>query len=173
MTPLHYAAYGDSPRAAEVLLARGAAREAVGGWFGGTALHLAAYQGHATMVATLLRADAVVGARDAGGWTPLHQFRFPAWEARQEERSGIAALLFARGAEIDARTDAGETPLHWAASAGDTAAVATLLAHGADVQARDARGHTPLQWAARQDRYDACILLRGRRACASAGPTEP
>jgi len=48
------------------------------------------------------------------------------------------------GAAIDARDDAGETPLHWAAAMGAPASAKLLLERGADVNALDGMGRTPL-----------------------------
>ena len=71
-----------------------------------------------------------------------------------------------RGAEVTARTQAGDTPLHWAArSNANTAVAALLLDRGADLYARDAHGQTPLHAAAITDNLAMAALLldRGRR----------
>ena len=54
----------------------------------------------------------------------------------------VAALLEA-GADPDARTEGGLTPLHHAARSGHVAAVAALLEAGADPDARTEGGSTP------------------------------
>ena len=56
--------------------------------------------------------------------------------------AAVAALLDA-GADLHARTEDGDTPLHRAASGGHAAAVAALLDAGADLNARDKKGRTP------------------------------
>ena len=53
------------------------------------------------------------------------------------------------GADLEARTEDGFTPLHWAARGNDNPAViAALLDAGADLKARTEDGLTPLHWAA-------------------------
>ena len=53
------------------------------------------------------------------------------------------------GANIDARSEDGLTPLHFAAGFGDSpAALKALLAAGANIEARDENGWTPLHAAA-------------------------
>ena len=42
-------------------------------------------------------------------------------------------LLIELGADIDARSDIGLTPLHWAALCGNTAAIRLLICAGANV----------------------------------------
>ena len=54
------------------------------------------------------------------------------------------------GADLEARTEDGLTPLHWAARFTDNPAViAALVDAGADLKARTEDGLTPLHWAAR------------------------
>jgi ankyrin repeat protein len=55
-----------------------------------------------------------------------------------------AEFLLAHGAVVDARDNAGQTPLHYASARGDDSLAKLLLAKGADVNARDTHGKTPL-----------------------------
>ena len=55
----------------------------------------------------------------------------------------IIEALVAAGANLEARNNKGDTPLHLAASKGSAAAVEALLAAGADLEARNDRKLTP------------------------------
>ena len=50
-------------------------------------------------------------------------------------------------ADVNAKDEDGDTPLHWAAFNESPEVVATLIKAGADVNARDEGGHTPLYMA--------------------------
>ena len=56
-------------------------------------------------------------------------------------------LLVGFGADVNAVSNDGRTPLHVAAAAGDDAIVALLVLKGADAGARDKEGKTPLDLA--------------------------
>jgi len=55
--------------------------------------------------------------------------------------------LIEQGVSLDARSNEGGTPLHWAAAMGHFKVVKYLVEKGADVNARDNYGKTPLHWA--------------------------
>jgi ankyrin repeat protein len=69
------------------------------------------------------------------------------------------ALLLDRGAVIDARDEAGRTPLMLAVTQGKLEIVRLLLARGADPNAADSAGHTPLQQATKHNLQDVAALL--------------
>ncbi len=68
-------------------------------------------------------------------------------------------MLLAHGANLEARTVDGWTPLHSAAFWDQPAVVAHLLASGASPNAQTAGGQTPLHLAAAQNTSSACIDL--------------
>ena len=105
--------------------------------YGNTDLHLAASRSLPGLASALLDAGADPRARNNWGATPLHY----AYRAII-----IATDIISRRAAIDAETDGGWTPLHYAAWSDDRVQVAELLiGQGADVHARGGDdGWTPL-----------------------------
>ncbi|KAJ1564694.1 hypothetical protein HK096_006762, partial [Nowakowskiella sp. JEL0078] len=63
---------------------------------------------------------------------------------------------------VDSRDACDATPLHHAASAGNTNVCELLLNHGADVDAKDGAGRTPLYITAGEGRYEVTKLLVSR-----------
>jgi ankyrin repeat protein len=66
----------------------------------------------------------------------------------------IWELLLGKGAEINAKTSGGKTPLHYAA-ANKNLPLETLdwlIDHGADPSAKDSDGRTPLDYLSKEDR---------------------
>jgi hypothetical protein len=72
-----------------------------------------------------------------------------------------ATSLLNQGAAIDARDEAGRTPLMLAVTQGQLEIVRLLLARGADPNAADNAGHTPLQQARQQNSPEITALLEG------------
>jgi RNA polymerase sigma factor (sigma-70 family) len=105
-----------------------------------TALHRAAYNDDAALVAFLLECRADADARTRLGQTPLHL-------AVQLNHPAIAALLLAGAANPNAATDLGLTPLHYAVILQRPALAQALLDAGADALIPDINGRTPLDWA--------------------------
>ena len=60
----------------------------------------------------------------------------------------ICRLLLDKGAQVDAKSWDGWTPLHWAALRGRVEIVRLLCDHGADIEAQDNGGWRPLHHAA-------------------------
>jgi ankyrin repeat protein len=87
----------------------------------------------------------VNAAQDDQGQTPLHRV-LEADLARfsDTDRFGIAQLFVERGADVNARHENDETPLHLASSLVNLRLVQMLVDHGATVDAEDNRGRTPL-----------------------------
>lgn len=106
---------------------------------GFTALHLAAYFGHASLVRVLLEAGADPDAVTTGGarLRPIHS------AVAGRDATAVRYLLEA-GADVSVRQAGGITPLMAAAQHGDEAIVRLLLDHGADPRAPDDQGWTAL-----------------------------
>jgi ankyrin repeat protein len=105
---------------------------------GFTALHLAAWFGHAKVAELLLTkgADAEAVAENGTGLRPLHS-------AAAGGHLVIAHLLLDRGVDIEAEQVGGIRPLHSAAHRHDVAMVTLLLERGADPAAATDDGRTP------------------------------
>ena len=92
------------------------------------------------------------------GETPLHR-------AGHNKNPTVVEMLLAAGAEIEARDEYGETPLHRAAQwSGNPAVVELLLSAGADPNARDHNGDTPLKYAKHGDVIELLQAARLGRA---------
>ena len=154
------------------------------------ALLRASKSGGPQQIEALLKAGGNVNERDLSGQTPLHLAvealhavlammspaltqGSPTTEWHQIRVSRNVAALLAAGADIEARNDGGQTPLHIAAMAATSmhpaelntlgiggadeqaqrearalSAIVALLEADASVEARDDNGWTPLHWAA-------------------------
>ena len=94
----------------------------------------AAKDGDAAAVRELLAGDpSLVGAVDVHRKTPLHL-------AAEHDHAEVAELLLDAGAELEAWTSWGATPLEWAGVLGSRRAGDVLLAHGARLTLASAAG---------------------------------
>lgn len=122
------------------------------GW---TALHLAAFFGHAKIAELLIthHADVLARSRNANGNTPLHA-------ALAGNHTLVAGVLIGYGADVDAEDAQGWRPLHLAAASDNMEAIKALIAQGADVQTPNAEARTALSLAAEKNHREAAALLR-------------
>jgi ankyrin repeat protein len=73
---------------------------------------------------------------------------------------GVAKLLLANKADVNAKDDGGQTPLHGAAAEGHKDVVELLVANKAEINAETNLGATPLALAARYEHSEVMELLR-------------
>lgn len=145
-TPLHLAAYFGDRAQIRRLISNGADIEALGtGNY--TALHVAARRDQRGVMTVLLAHLANTDARDISGFTPLH------YAAQEGYYRAVQILAVCGGAQVNARNNEGETPLHCAVVAdnarvvGAVDAVRVLLANGADRMAVERHGYLAAQLA--------------------------
>jgi ankyrin repeat protein len=148
------AALGDVARVQEIV---GAAPHRVNsvapdGFF---ALGLAAFFGHADVVAWLLDhgADINQAASNPPRVTALHG-------AVARRNVSLAAFLLKRGANPNVQQATGLAPLHEAAANGDVELVRLLVANGARVDAKTEAGKTPADFASDRGHPDLAKWLR-------------
>lgn len=109
----------------------------------------AAALGNIERVQSFLESDAKpLRATGPGGITPLH------WATKS-----VAQLLLDRGADVNAKSKLGLTPLHEAARRNRKEVVALLLGRGADIDAADKSRSTPLNLAAERGFAEIVDLL--------------
>lgn len=121
---------------------------------GESALMLAAIKGQAEWCEKLLQRGARI---NQPGWAPLHY-------AASGPNPHIVELLLARGAEVEAASPNGSTPLMMAARYGSEDAVRLLLAKGADPARRNERNLDAADFARLAGRAQlADALQRARR----------
>jgi ankyrin repeat protein len=160
-TDLHVATLRGSARLCSVLIAGGAKVDAVDADHQ-TPLHFAALLGHVELCARFIANQADVNVRDVKKWTPLHgavglapgqvspdlelapQLKCRSSEENSADRAQITAMLIAAGADVDARNDQQNTPLHFAAQHGYAEACSKLIAAGAEANAENIGKFTPL-----------------------------
>ena len=152
-SPLHDAATNGQRRMVFILL--GNLRTAVGtpGNNQRTALHKAAYRGYLEIVSLLLTHDAkIVDLKDGDGLTALH-------EASRKNKPEVVGRLIKAGANPDAKTKAGATPLHLAASANAVKAAQVLKVYAWRFYTNNAK-ETPAAVAERMGHTAILDLLR-------------
>jgi len=120
-------------------------------------LGLAVFFGHPETVELLLSAGANVNAttRETMKVTPLAS-------AAAAGQLGIARVLIAHGANVNAQAENDFTPLHEVAARGDLEFATLLLDHGADINGRTKDGKTPLAFAEEHKQTAMLKLLRDK-----------
>lgn len=125
---IHLAACGGNSRALSILLEVGECLKLVNETnnFGGTPLHLASYHGHLRCVEILLSHGAMIHK--------CHTGKTPFMNACSQGHAEVARALFtAHPFQLKWTDDAGQSPLHLAASSGDPQTVTLLLDLGVPV----------------------------------------
>lgn len=137
LTPLQLAANMDNCEAISLLLQHCAQIEARS-LAGPTALQYAAWKGHWIAFDLLLIGGADINVWNKQGETLLHE------QARHSLNTSIVTKLLDQGANIEARTSQGYTPLQCAAISGNRTMFHLLLDRGAKIEIETAKGETIL-----------------------------
>ncbi|MDR1385877.1 MAG: ankyrin repeat domain-containing protein [Planctomycetaceae bacterium] len=95
----------------------------------------------------------IVNARDDNGLTPIHY-------ATRYSQIGVLKFLVEKGADVNAESNDGETPIYVAAALSSKVDVLKFLVEkGADVNVKSNDGKAPLHWAAIDGNLEAVKVL--------------
>ena len=154
-TALHFAA-GSSDNSGEILrclIANGADVNGVNK-VKHTPLMIAAIRGHINALTLLIKHGADVDLQDSDGYKALH---FAVYGS--DISSEIFSCLIGIGADVNARTKNGVTPLMIAAEEGHINVVTSLVKCGANVHLQDKDGQTALHHAMQSPQASICEVL--------------
>lgn len=146
-----------------------------------TALHYAATNLNKAMIKLLLNYKADVNAKDENDETPFYKglrsilleihcsindkdFYGPTAKEKEAEYIAILIILLESGADINAKTKFGKTPLSASVTYSHREIVELLLDNGADLNSVDKHGYTSLHIAAYQNKKDIAKILINRGA---------
>ena len=122
---------------------------------GRSTLHIAACEGTATVLSSLLKQKQTkVAALDNYQRTPLH------WAAKNPRAQDMVAPLLQKGVDVNAQDRFGMTALHLAAKHGNLPCVKKLLEAGAGMRTYDRFGNTPYAWALVNKHKKVAALLK-------------
>ena len=119
-----------------------------------TPLMIAAKRGHINALTLLIKHGADVDLQDSDGYKALH---FAVYGS--DISSEIFSCLIGIGADVNARTNNGVTPLMIAAEEGHINAVTSLVKCGANVHLQDKDGQTALHHAMQSPQASICEVL--------------
>eukprot|EP00347_Sterkiella_histriomuscorum_P018539 403345126 len=166
-SPLHFAAYKNNEKMAEVLcefvfgrfhpentfnkqeleLKEKTLKEWVNtqskGEEGFTPLHFAAFYGNIPLIRLLISYGADILAQNKQGINMMHV-------SAQGDQPASLNFFKKLGLDVNSRDKKQGTPLHWAAFSGSELALSYILAWDSDVNAKDSKGLTPLHLAVKQ-----------------------
>lgn len=177
-TPINWAVLTGKFDITRFLLAEGADIHRAGP-SGLTMLHDAAYSGWKEIAKMLLAKGARLDVRDENGKTPLDMaivrkekeliallkpLHLAAVKGVKGDRQKLKQLLSKYPTLADSQDEAGRTPLHVAAGAGNNNIAGLLLDNGVDINARDTEGFTPLELARQSGHGHVAQLLVDRGA---------
>lgn len=128
--------------------------------FGEQALQHAAWSGHLAAVRWLVERGARPN-REGREWTALHYAVFAG-------HADVVGYLLAQGADINALSGNGSTPLMMAAREGRESIAGTLLAAGARSDIVNEQGDDALRWAMRHNNLSIARAISGSRSFAVA-----
>lgn len=131
-----------------------------------TLLMVAAQHSKLQLIDIFLKKHVNVNAQNYMGVSTMH---IVCYETNQNSYP-MAEKLIRAGADLKSSDTEGCTPLHYAASAGDSKIVALLLMYGSDPLTKDKRGFVPQDYAVQQGHKRVVDLLYN--ATASSHPDE-
>lgn len=126
--------------------------------YGSRPIHDAVLSGNEKLVELLIERGALVNSRmEHEGITPLYLACSQVVDEEFENNfAAIAKLLIAKGANVNVRTDNGDTPLHKAWS---KKIIELLISKNAEINALNIDGETPLHRAVMRSDYNKVELL--------------
>ena len=161
MTPLHVAAREGKPEMVQLLMLKGADKEALNN-YECTPLYLAVLRGHVSAALALMAAGADVERRFGESKRSIVHL------AAQRSDVDMMGAAIEHGADVDAVDTSQSTPLHAAARLNQAEAIDVLMEAGANIRARDRDGCTPLHYAAGRPSLEAFSALMNHGAHVNA-----